>query len=111
MPKKIATLSGATGFEDIFVSLKNIVTDYGVLIGTPVITHDAIAHLVISAEAITFAGTIDGEAFSAGEILSFTASLLSTVSKTANIYITFETATLKRTVNYEMILVAADQGS
>ena len=111
MSKRIAVLSGAGGFEDIYFSFRDIVADYGALLTTPTVTSDSSSHLVISAEDKTFSGVLGGITYTAGEIFSFRATLTRSVEKLANIYITFATLTVGRTVAYEISLKIADEGT
>lgn len=76
-PTKVATISGPDGYQDIFVIFKSIVANEGAIVGTPTVVSDDVAKLAISAISMTFAGTINGETYEAGEVLKFRATAVS----------------------------------
>lgn len=101
-PTVLATVSGADGFETCYVSFASVVASDGALTGTPTVTSLDTNRMTISGVALTFAGTINGTTYSAGEILTFVATNAVNGKGRVPVNIVYQTPKRKETVRVEV---------
>lgn len=103
-PTVVATVSGPSGFETPYISFASIVDSDGPLDAVPTVTSVNTDLCTVSDAAITFAGTINGTTYSAGEILTFKVTRVGTAKGLASIDIDYETEKRKERARVQVRL-------
>lgn len=102
-PTVVATVSGNTGYEVCYISFAEVVALDGALVDVPEVVSQAPSMMAVSEEAISFAGTLNGTTYTAGQVLTFKVTAQGTSRGTFAVDITYETPKRKETVR---VLVA-----
>lgn len=97
-PTVVATVSGADGFETCYVSFKSVIDSDGQLTGTPTVTSGDTSRLTVGTPLLTFAGTLNGTTYVAGEIFTFIATAAANATGTVPVTIVYQTPKRKETV-------------
>ena len=92
----LATITHDTGFEKCWVSLVDVVSIYGALVGTPTVA-PSISNITISGEALNATEqSVNGITHPANTLLSFLATTATgSNGSSAELTVTYETANVK----------------
>jgi len=110
-PTFIGSISGSDGFDKCYVSFKELVAAKGAIVGTPTVVSTDLAAAVTSAPLLTFAGTINGITYAAGEMFTFKITAQAAINKEIVVLIDYESADKKGKASFIVDQEAVEQGA